>query len=145
MESVLAVLCIIFFVVLTYGLIQGNNLQTNHKYNCRVIYIPEDIDLETAFESVDNKNTDQLKKRARELGGIREFVDSISDLELKVFIVQHSIGEEHIPFNELEQDILSVEEVRSETRGDIRETSEAQISLQNPEITIQELQEDFTE
>jgi len=145
MESVLALLCIVFFILLTYGLIQGYNLQKHHKYNCRTIYIPEDIDLETAFQTIENKDTNQLKKRARQLGATKDFVDSISDLELKVFIIQTSISNEHILFKELEEEIIMREELRDEFRGDIIETSTIQQGLQNPEITIRELQEDFTE
>lgn len=145
MESVLALLCMFFFTLLTYGLIQGHNLQKHHKFNCRNIYIPEDIDLETAFDSIKYKDLNQLKKRARQLGATKDFVDSISDLELKVFIVQTSISDEHILFKELEEEIKMREESRDEFRGYSIETSSVQQDLQNPEITIQELQEDFTE
>ena len=179
MESVLALLCIVFFTLLTYGLIQGHNLQKHHKFNCRTIYIPEDIDLETAFKTVDHKDTNQLKKRARQLGATKEFVDSITDIELKVFIIQTSISEEHILFKELEEEIIMREESqliekRDYCRALYREglsiegtncpeqttnlsldgyenviisdnLSMVQRALQNPEITIQELQEDFTE
>ena len=71
--------------------------------------------------------------------------DSFEDLELKVFIVQTSISDEHILFKELEEEIKMREESRDEFRGDSIETSSVQQDLQNPEITIQELQEDFTE
>ena len=145
MESVLALLCIVFFILLTYGLIQGHNLQKHHKFNCRTIYIPEDIDLETAFQTIENKDTNQLKKRARQLGATKDFVDSITDIELKVFIIQTSISNEHILFKELEEEIIMREESRDELRDDIRETSTIQQDLQNPEITVQELYDDFTE
>jgi len=179
MESVLSLLCIVFFSLLTYGLIQGYNLQKHHKFNCRTIYIPEDIDLETAFDSIKYKNLDQLKKRARQLGATKDFVDSLSELELKVFIVQNSISNEHILFKELEEEIkmredselvkkrdycrtlyregLSIEGTNcpeQNTNTSLNDynnviisdnTSSVQQDLQNPEITIQELQEDFTE
>ena len=44
MESVLALICIVFFVILTYGFIEGANLDRFHVQSCRTLYIPEDID-----------------------------------------------------------------------------------------------------
>ena len=139
MESVLSLLCIVFFSLLTYGLIQGYNLQKHHKFNCRTIYIPEDIDLETAFKSIENKDKNKLKKRARQLGASKEFINSITDIELKVFIIQTSISNEHISFKDLEEEIKMRDEINSEIIEDIS------IVQQNPEITIQELYDDFTE
>jgi hypothetical protein len=139
MECVLATLCIFFFILLTYALIQGYNLQKHHKFNCRTIYIPEDIDLETAFKSIENKDKNKLKKRARQLGATKEFINSITDIELKVFIIQTSISNEHILFKELEEEIKMRDEINSEI---IEEISIVQL---NPEITIQELYDDFTE
>jgi len=105
MESILAILCIVFFVVLTYGLIQGANLQKFHKHNCRTIYIPESIDLETAFRSVQNLTIDDLKKRGRDLGATKEFTDKQTEIELKIFIIQNSISEDHILFDDISEDI----------------------------------------
>ena len=117
MESVLLILCIVFFVVLTYGLIQGTNLHNNHLYTCRTLYIPEDIDLETASKTVKDKNVQQLKKRARELGATKKMVDSMEQIDLKVFIVEHSISDEHIYFKKLEDmDIISTEKDRTRRR-----------------------------
>ena len=66
MESILAILCIVFFAVLTYGLVQSSNITKYHLDDCRTIYIPEEIDLETAYKSIKGKNLNALKKRARE-------------------------------------------------------------------------------
>ena len=112
MESVLSVLCIVFFAVLTYGLIQGRNLTKNHLDDCRVIYVPEEINLELAYKSITNKDLNSLKRRARELGATREFVDKFKEsvhnpyIELKKFILVNSISNEHISFDKVEDDII---------------------------------------
>jgi hypothetical protein len=116
MESVLSILCIVFFAVLTYGLIQGRNLTKNHLDDCRVIYVPEEINLELAYKSIANKDLNSLKRRARELGATREFVDKFKDsvnnnlyIELKKFIIVNSISNEHILFDTVENDIKTRE------------------------------------
>ena len=101
MESILAILCIVFFAVLTYGLVQGSNVTKYHLDDCRTIYIPEEIDLETAYKSIKGKNLNALKKRARELGASKEFVDTFKDeknskLKLSEYIIRNSISDEHI-------------------------------------------------
>ena len=117
MESILAILCIVFFAVLTYGLVQGRNLTKNHLYNCRTLYIPEDVDLETAYKSVLHKGLHSLKKRARELGASKSFVDRFKEddepwLELKEYIIVNSISDEHILFNDISGDIVNKELVK---------------------------------
>jgi len=117
MESILAILCIVFFAVLTYGLIQGRHLTKNHLYNCRTLYIPEDIDLETAYKTVLHKGLHSLKKRARELGASKSFVDTFKEkdepwLELKEYIIVNSISDEHILFNDITTDIVDKELVK---------------------------------
>jgi|TARA_B110001469_G_C9372211_1_gene193839 hypothetical protein len=114
MESILAILCIVFFAVLTYGLIHGNNLTKNHLYNCRTLYIPEDIDLDTAYNSVLHKDINGLMKRARELGASKKRVDTLKKegepwLELKKYIIVNSISNEHILFNDITGDIVDKE------------------------------------
>ena len=146
MESILAILCIVFFAVLTYELVQGRNLTKDHIYNCRTIFIPEEVDLELAYKSVKtNKNPslrelNYLKKRARELGASKDFVDGFKEknkdnpnpdyTKLKVFIVQNSISDKHIQFNKVEKEIkktykhgkgpvvMSLEEYNIRTRID---------------------------
>ena len=103
MESVLALICIVFFAVLTYGFIQGANLDRFHIQNCRSLYIPEDIDLATAFQSIQGLDIDGLKKRARELDASREFVDKSDEVDLKVYIVRNSISDKHILFKQLDK------------------------------------------
>ena len=114
MESVLAVLCIVFFAILTYGLVQGRNLTKDHLYNCRTLYIPEYIDLELAYKNVsDLKNLDSLKKRARELGASQKFVKRFdkdsNKTDLKKFIILNSISNEHILFDSIEDTLDSKE------------------------------------
>jgi len=123
MESILAILCIVFFVIVTYGLIQGANLTKFHKDNCRTIYLPEHIDLETAFKHVDGKSLDELKKRGRSLGASKGFVDKSTEKDLKIFIIQNSISDEHILFNDLSEDITIRERIkkREYCRHTIRE------------------------
>ena len=123
MESVLAILCIVFFAVLTYGLIQGRNLTKNHLDDCRVIYVPEEINLELAYKSITNKDLNSLKRRARELGATREFVDKFKDsvdkhsyIELKKFILVNSISNEHILFNKVDDDIKKREKENIQRR-----------------------------
>ena len=124
MESVLAILCIVFFAVLTYGLIQGRNLTKNHLDDCRVIYVPEEINLELAYKSITNKDLNSLKRRARELGATREFVDKFKEsvhnpyIELKKFIIVNSISNEHILFDKVEDDIKTRERKRVNRRID---------------------------
>ena len=122
MESVLSVLCIVFFAVLTYGLIQGRNLTKNHLDDCRVIYVPEEINLELAYKSITNKDLNSLKRRARELGATREFVDKFKEsvhnpyIELKKFILVNSISNEHISFDKVEDDIKKREKKNIQRR-----------------------------
>ena len=125
MESVLAILCIVFFAVLTYGLIQGRNLTKNHLDDCRVIYVPEEINLELAYKSITNKDLNSLKRRARELGATREFVDKFKEsvdkhsyIELKKFILVNSISNEHISFDTVENNIKKRERERVNRRID---------------------------
>ena len=101
MESILAILCIVFLSVLTYGFIQGSSMNTYYSHNCRTLYIPENIDLETAFQSVNHMDRKGLTKRARDLGASKSNVENQSNIDLKVFIIQNSISDEHILFDDI--------------------------------------------
>lgn len=128
MESILAILCIVFLAVLTYGLVQGHNLTKEHLYNCRTIYIPEDIDLETAYNSVVNKDLNGLKKRASELGARKQYLDTFDDKEtspsklkefvneLQKYIIRNSISDEHILFEEIDKKIDKKESKKMKER-----------------------------
>jgi hypothetical protein len=114
MESILAILCIVFFAVLTYGLVQGSNITKYHLDDCRTIYIPEEIDLETAYKSIKGKNLNALKKRARELGASKIFVDTFKDekeskLKLSEYIIRNSISDEHILLEDVGEKIKKKE------------------------------------
>ena len=125
MESVLVILCIIFFIVLIRGFIEGVNLNKNHLIKCKRIYVPQDINLDTAFNSLINKNLDGLKKRARELGATKKYIDDLSsgddltDDEMKKlkttlikYIVLNSVTDEHILFESIEDKIEDKNKLR---------------------------------
>ena len=118
MESVLAILCIVFFAVLTYGLVQGRNLTKDHLYNCRTLYIPEDIDLELAYKNMAGKNLDALKKRARELGASQKFVETFGEdsdkTDLQKYIILNSISNEHILFDKIEDTLENKKTIKRE-------------------------------
>lgn len=101
MKSILTIGCIVFFCIITYGLAQSSTMNKYHTYNCRTIYIPEDMDLEKAFYSIKNLTSNGLKKRAIELGATDEIIKESDDRSLKVFIIQNSISDEHILFEDL--------------------------------------------
>ena len=102
MDSVLSIVCIIFFAFLTHYYIKGYNTLRHHKYDCKTLYIPEDFDIDTALETVTGATRDELKKRALTLGATQVFVDSESDMELKKYIIQTSISDGHIMKKEIE-------------------------------------------
>ena len=67
MKSVLAIICIIFFCYLTHIIIKGVNENRDHKYSCKTLFIPEYMDVESAFESIKGLNRSELK---RDLGNL---------------------------------------------------------------------------
>ena len=154
MENVLSILCIVFLAILTYGLVQGSNLQHHHKHNCRTLYISENIDLETAYKSIEGKDTAGLKQRARQLGASREFVVPLSDIELKVFIIQTSISDDHILSIEIEDQIKARDAGRTLLRQiDLNESVELnpdqlppdQLPERDSNLILEELYDDFSE
>ncbi len=116
MESVLAIICIGFITLITYAAIQGYNLSKFHKYNCHTVYIPDNINLEQAFQHVNNLSLNALKKRARELGASKEFTEKYYKDEdkkyLKSYIIQNSISEDNILFNDITEDIELRENIK---------------------------------
>lgn len=150
MNSVLSIVCIIFFAFLTHLFIKGYNEIRDHKYDCRTLLIPEDIDLDAALESITGINKNGLKKRALELGASQAFVDETSDMDLKIYIVQTSIEEKHIRTFEIEDKIKEREAARSLLRQ--QSTNETSIKINkdqfpelDPNITIAELRRDYDE
>ena len=144
MESVLAILCIVFFAVLTYGLVQGRNLTKDHQYDCRTLYIPEEIDLELAYKSISTTNINYLKKRASELGASREFLDKFKEkdapyLEIKKYIILNSISDEHILFKKIDDKSI---EAREKSRVGKRIDSELKdINVKNKKLVKQKMLE----
>lgn len=149
MDSVLSIVCIIFFSILTHYYIKGYNTLRHHKYNCKTLYIPEDFDVDTALETVTGATRDELKKRALTLGAEQSFVDNESEIEIKKYIIQTSISDSHIMTEEIEDKIKQREKDRSKIRqlsvGDTFKINKQQVPQLNPNITINALQQDFTE
>ena len=144
MRSVLALISIGFFAVLTYGFIQGTNLDRFHVQSCRTIYVPEDMDLSVALQSVKGLSIQALRARARDLGAKKLFVDKLSELDLKIYIIQKSISNEHIPFETLETIIQDKDKdkFKKRTKESPPVQSKLDILLQKPETTIQQLRKD---
>ena len=149
MDSVLSIVCIIFFALLTHYYIKGYNTLRHHKYNCKTLYIPEDFDVDTALETVTGATRDELKKRALTLGAEQSFVDNESEIEIKKYIIQTSISDSHIMTEEIEDKIKQREKDRSKTRqlsvGDTFKINKQQVPQLNPNVTINALLKDFSE
>lgn len=149
MDSVLSIVCIIFFAFLTHYYIKGYNTLRHNKYNCKTLYIPEDFDVDTALETVTGATRDELKKRALTLGATQSFVDNESEIEIKKYIIQTSISDSHIMTEEIEDKIKQREKDRSKTRqlslGDTFKINKQQVSQLNPNVTINALLKDFSE
>ena len=149
MDSVLSIVCIIFFAMLTHYYIKGYNTLRHHKYNCKTLYIPEDFDVDTALETVTGATRDELKKRALTLGAEQSFVDNESDIEIKKYIIQTSISDSHIMTEEIEDKIKQREKDRSKTRqlsvGDTFKINKQQVPQLNPNVMINDLLKDFSE
>ena len=164
MKSILAILCIVFFAILTYGLVQGRNLTKDHQYDCRTLYIPEEIDLELAYKSISNKDLSYLKKRSSELGASSEFLDKFEEkdtpyLELKKYIILNSVSDEHISFTKVDKSIEEREKSRVGKRIDselkdinvknkklvkkkMLERVSGMEDMKDPNITIKDLRKD---
>ncbi len=116
MESIIAIICIVFIIIITYAIVQGNNLTKFHKYNCHTVYIPDNINLEQAFQRVNNLSLNALKKKARELGASKQFIEKYYKDEdkkyLKSYIIQQSISDDNILFNDITEDIELRENIK---------------------------------
>ena len=149
MDSVLSIVCIIFFAVLTHYYIKGYNTLRHHKYNCKTLYIPEDFDVDTALETVTGATRDELKKRALTLGAEQSFIDNESEIEIKKYIIQTSISDSHIMTEEIEDKIKQREKDRSKTRqlsvGDTFKINKQQVPQLNPNVSVNDLLKDFSE
>lgn len=149
MDSVLSIVCIIFFALLTHYYIKGYNTLRHHKYNCKTLYIPEDFDVDTALKTVTGATRDELKKRALTLGASQFFVNNESEIEIKKYIIQTSISDSHIMTEDIEDKIKQREKDRSKERqlsvGDTFKINKQQVPQLNPNVTIQALQQDFSE
>ena len=139
MNVILSLFVISILSIFVYGFVQAYQLNKDHKYDCRVIYIPEDLDVDTAFQSIEGKSHNQLKKRARELGASHYFADHASPYDLRLFILQTSISEEHILTLDIQQEM--------EDRGQQDNTEALPIPNQSmipqTRITLEQMREDF--
>ena len=140
MRSLLTIGCILFLVILSYGFIQGANYKQHHKYACKTIFIPEDSGIGSAFESVNTTNIHKLRKRARSLGASKDQVEAMSLMELKVYILQMSVSEEHIVTQQVEQEIMD-REAEATTQDDVVASVAPLVPPGLPQI--QAMQDDF--
>ena len=146
MNSVLSILCIIFFAYLIHYLIKGYNKYREYGVNCKPIYILEDYDLDVALDTVVGLSRNMLERRALELGILRDNIKDKNDTDLKILIIQKSIEDKHIMTMEIEEKIKE----REKRRLIIRELSNNEevdinndIQQFNPNVTLDALRDDL--
>jgi hypothetical protein len=117
------------------------------------------MNLDQAIQSVNGLSMNELKKRARQLSATDEFIKEADMIDLKLYIVQYSISEDHIVTNEdknrIEQNDMTNRGL-PDSKGDrvpnyidlipqfiidnsVLDSSE----LKNPRILLSELSEDL--
>ena len=107
-----------------------------------MIYIPEDIDIETIYNEIHDMDIHQLRKRARYLGTSEKIMKLKSKLnvkdekrELKEKIISLSKREEDIQFKKLDEEIIEKEAKRRILRKDGKvKVSKSQQNMQDPEF-----------
>jgi len=146
MNSVLSIICIIFFAYLIHYLIKGYNKYREYGVNCKTIYIPEDFDLDVALDTVVGLSRNMLERRALDLGILRDNIKDKNDTDLKILIIQKSIEDKHIMTMEIEEKIKE----REKRRLIIRELSNNEevdinndIQQFNPNVTLDALRDDL--
>ena len=147
MNSVLSIICIVFFAYLIHYIIKGYNQMKEHGISCKSIYIPEDFDLNVALETVAGLSRIKLERRALELGIKRGIIKDKNDTDLKVLIIQTSIEDKHIVTMEIKEKIKHREEGRTLLRemsdgGGFRINND-QLPQLNPNVTIDALRDDL--
>ena len=144
MNSVLSIICIIFFAYLIHYLIKGYNKYREYGVNCKTIYIPEDFDLDVALDTVVGLSRNMLERRALELGILRDNIKDKNDTDLKILIIQKSIEDKHIMTMEIEEKIKRREEgrllLREMSEG---ETLRSNYDQMNPNLTLDALRDDL--
>ena len=146
MNSVLSIICIIFFAYLIHYIIKGYNQMKEHGISCKTIYIPEDYDLNVALDTVVGLSRNKLERRALELGIKRSVIKDKNDTDLKVIIIQKSIEDKHIMTMEIEEKIKEREKRRlilRELSNEEVEINSDQIPQLNPNVTIDALRDDL--
>ena len=116
MEAPLALLCIIFMVYITYGVIRATNIQQNHGLACRTIYIPEDLSIKTLHDQIKDLSINKLKKKALYVGVPKEKVKELTIVSpdgktnpydiitLKRMIITNSVDSSKIVLNSMNPD-----------------------------------------
>lgn len=116
MEAPLALLCIIFMVYITYGVIRATNIQQNHGLACRTIYIPEDLSIKTLHDQIKDLSINKLKKKALYVGIPKEKVKELTILSqdgqpnyydiitLKRLIITNSVDSSRIVLDSMNPD-----------------------------------------
>ena len=126
MDTVLCIVCIIALCVLVYYLTMGYSRTKQYRYDCKTIYIPETMDIDLAFQSVNGLKINELKKRAIQLGATEDFINNSDKIKLKLYIIQNSISEDHI--------LTTQDKARLETQ---EKKDNVSIVLNNDELTAQ--------
>ena len=115
MEAPLALICIIFMVCITYGVIRATNIQKNHGLACRTIYIPEDLSIKTLLNQIKDLSINELKKKALYVGVPKEKVKELTILSqdgqpnaydiitLKRMIITNSVDSSRIVLDSMNQ------------------------------------------
>ena len=125
MEAPLALICIIFMVCITYGVIQATNIQKNHGLACRTIYIPEDLSIKTLLNQIKDLSINELKKKALYVGVPKEKVKELTILSqdgqpnaydiitLKRMIITNSVDSTRIVLDSMNQDNVAKDRNKS--------------------------------
>ena len=158
MDTVLCIVCILALCFLVYYLTMGYNRTKQYRYHCKTLYIPETMNLDQAIQSVNGLSMNELKKRARQLSATDEFIKESDMIDLKLYIVQYSISEDHIVTNEdirIEQNDMTNRGL-PDSKGDrvpnyidlipqfiVDDSLPDSSELKNPRILLSELSEDL--
>ena len=144
MNSVLSIICIVFFAYLIHYIIKGYNQMKEHGIPCKTLYIPEEFNLNVALDTVTGLSRIKLERRALELGIKRSVIKDKNDTDLKILIIQKSIEDKHIVTMEIEEKIKEREAgrvlLREMSDGDTLKINYDQL---NPNVTLDALRDDL--
>lgn len=147
MNTILSIVCITLLVFITYIISKGIHENKNYYVSCKSLYIPEDLDVNLALENYGSMKRLELEKKARSLGATKEFIDKLTLLELKIYVIQSSITSKHIITDDLEDSINRIEEnnILSGINYEVDrvELNTIDLAEDSQNFTLQALQEDF--